>query len=332
MFLGVDGGGTKTAFCLVTADGEVTAQVQAPSTDYFSVGIELVGRVLRDGITAVCAEAGITAAEIRHAFFGLPTYGEASGDVPTLNAAARDALGHDRYACGNDVVCGWAGSLGGADGINIVSGTGSIAYGENEGRATRAGGWGELFSDEGSAYWIGIRGLGRFSKMSDGRIAPGPLYGLIQEHLGLDEDLDVIDIVLNRWQGSRGKIAALCPVVVTAAEQGDRHASDILAEAARELADIVDAARVRLGFEHGHPVPVSYSGGVFRSGPLILDAFRRELKARYPAYELRDPLYPPHIGAAIYAAKLSDGPLSDAALQRLQRAPGPSLGENDEGQ
>lgn len=332
MFLGVDGGGTKTAFCLVTADGEVTAQVQGPSTDYFSVGIDLVGRVLRDGIMAVCAEAGITPGEIHHAFFGLPTYGEASGDVPTLNAAARDALGHDRYACGNDMVCSWAGSLGGADGINIVSGTGSIAYGEHEGRGARAGGWGELFGDEGSAYWIGIRGLGRFSKMSDGRLPIGPLYTLTREHLGLDEDLDLVDIVLNRWQGNRGRIAAFGRVVVTAAERGDRHANDILAEAARELAGVVDAARVRLEFRPGDSVPVSYSGGVFRSGPLVLDAFRRELKARYPAYELRDPLYPPHIGAAIYAAKLSARPLSDAALRRLQCAPGPSLGENDEGQ
>ncbi len=37
------------------------------------------------------------------------------------------------------------------DGINLVAGTGSIAYGEFAGRAARAGGWGELFSDEASA-------------------------------------------------------------------------------------------------------------------------------------------------------------------------------------
>lgn len=307
MFLGVDGGGTKTAFCLVTADGEVAAQVRAPSTDYFAVGIDLVGRVLREGITEVCREAGIAPGDIRHAFFGLPTYGEASGDVPVLDAAAGDALGHDRYACGNDVVCGWAGSLGGADGINIVSGTGSIAYGENRGRSARAGGWGELFGDEGSAYWIGIRGLSHFSKMSDGRLPSGPLYTLVRERLELREDLDLVDVVLNRWKGGRGRIAEVARVVAAAAEQGDGHAAGILAEAARELAEIVDVTRVRLGFADGDAVPVSYSGGVFQAGPSVLDVFRDELKARYPAYELRDPLYPPHIGAAIYAAKLSGG-------------------------
>lgn len=332
MFLGVDGGGTKTAFCLITEDGEVTAQVRAPSTAYFSAGIELVGHVLRDGVAAICAEAGTTPDRIRSAFFGLPTYGEASGDIPTLNAAARDALGHDRFTCGNDMVCSWAGSLGGADGINVVSGTGSICYGEYEGKSVRAGGWSELFGDEGSAYWIAARGLGSFSKMSDGRLPIGPLHGLIREHLALADDLDLIDIVLNRWHGDRGEIAALSTVVVEAADRGDPHAGSILADAARELAETVDTVRVRVGFPPDQPVPVSYSGGVFNAGASILDTFRGELEKRYDAFELRHPLYTPHAGAAIYAAKLADSPLNDAALQRLQSAiaNNPPLGEDDD--
>ncbi len=151
MFLGVDGGGTKTAICLVTETGDIAARVLAPSTDYFTEGVDLVARVLRDGVAAACTQADTTPDHIRHGYFGLATYGEVSGDISVLDAAPRQALGHDRYACGNDMVCGWAGSLGGVDGINVVSGTGSIAYGENHGHAARAGGWGELFGDEGSA-------------------------------------------------------------------------------------------------------------------------------------------------------------------------------------
>ncbi|HEX2133544.1 MAG TPA: N-acetylglucosamine kinase, partial [Actinophytocola sp.] len=100
----------------------------------------------------------------------------------------------------------------------------------------------------------------------------------------------------------------------------------------RELVDTVDTTRVRLRFPPDRPVPVSYSGGVFTAGPSIVDTFRKELEGRYAAYELRDPMYPPHIGAAIYAAKLSADPLSDAALRRLRSAPSPSLGEDDDKQ
>jgi N-acetylglucosamine kinase-like BadF-type ATPase len=139
MYLGVDGGGTKTALCLVDEGGHVAAQTQAPSCYYFAEGIDLVGRILQEGIDEVCVKASITPADIRYAFFGLPTYGEVSGDVPTLDAMPKEILGHGRYACDNDMVCGWAGSLGGVDGINVVSGTGSITYGERLGHGVRVG-------------------------------------------------------------------------------------------------------------------------------------------------------------------------------------------------
>jgi len=48
MYLGVDGGGTKTALCLVDEGGHVAARTQAPSCYYFTVGLDLVGRVLQE--------------------------------------------------------------------------------------------------------------------------------------------------------------------------------------------------------------------------------------------------------------------------------------------
>ena len=51
------------------------------------------------------------------------------------------------------------GSLAGEDGINVISGTGSMTYGERQGLGHRVGGWGELFGDEGSAYWVATQGL-----------------------------------------------------------------------------------------------------------------------------------------------------------------------------
>lgn len=319
VFLGVDGGGTKTALCLVNGEGRILARARAPGCYYFAGGMDLVERVLRQGVNEVCGQAGITPADIVHAFFGLPGYGEVSGNVPALDAAPGGALGHGRYACDNDMVCGWAGSLGGADGINVVSGTGSITYGERAGRGVRVGGWGELFGDEGSAYWISISGLRAFSQMSDGRLPVGPLHEILRERLGLAGDLDLVDVVLNRWRGERSKIADLGPTVVEAASAGDACAAEIVTGAAGELAHMVDAARRRLGFGEYDTVPVSYSGGVFGAGPL-LDAFDAALAALYGGYELREPLYEPVVGAAIYAAKLAEMPLDGGALRRLRSA------------
>lgn len=317
MFLGVDGGGTKTALCLIDSDGHLRAQAQAQSVDYFSAGIDIVEPILTQGVETVCQAAGTKARELGFAFFGLPTYGEVSSDIAALDAAPQAGLGHDRYQCNNDMVCGWAGSLGAADGINVISGTGSMTYGERAGTGVRVGGWGELFGDEGSAYWIAARALSTFSQMSDGRLAPGPLADVLRTHLGLRADLDLVDVVLNRWKGSRSEIAALSPRVGEAAARGDELAAQILTDAGVELATLVDCTRQRLGFSPHETVPVSYSGGVFGSD-LVRVAFAQELKRLDASHEIRQPLYPPDVGAALYAAKLAGTPLNADALALLR--------------
>ncbi|WP_037573299.1 N-acetylglucosamine kinase [Phaeacidiphilus oryzae] len=329
MFLGVDGGGTKTAFCLIDRSGEVVARAEAPGSYYFSQGIDLVGRVLKEGVGAICAASGLTPGDFEYAFFGLPGYGEAAGDLPVLDATPREVLGHDRYACDNDMVCGWAGSLGAVDGVNVISGTGSMTYGERRGEGVRIGGWGEIFGDEGSAYWIAIRGLNAFSRMSDGRLPEGPLSGVLRRRLELASDLDVIDVVHNRWQGDRGRIAALSRSVAEAAEAGDEVAAAILREAGQELARLVDVTRERLGFGPEETVPVSYSGGTFGAGP-VLEAFTAGLRDRFSSYELRHPLYEPVVGAALYAAKLAGSPLPPAALDALRAIPGSPASREDD--
>ncbi|MFS8198497.1 N-acetylglucosamine kinase [Streptomyces sp. CWNU-52B] len=321
MFLGVDGGGTKTAFCLIDSAGTIRARVLAAGSYYFADnatdGVGHVVKVLDEGIGAVIDAAGITRADIGYAFLGLPGYGEVPGDVAALDAAPGQVLGHRRYATDNDMICGWAGSLGAVDGINVISGTGSMTYGERHGRGVRTGGWSELFSDEGSAYWIATRALNVFSRMSDGRLPEGPLAGVLRRHLALTSDLEVIDVVLNRWQGHRSEIASLSPLVAEAAGLGDTQAAAVLAEAGSELALLVDSARHRLGFPPGEPVPVSYSGGVFRSAA-VLDAFTGRLRSGAASYELRQPLFEPVVGAALYAAKLAGTPLSTTALTTLR--------------
>ncbi|MEJ5946001.1 BadF/BadG/BcrA/BcrD ATPase family protein, partial [Pseudokineococcus basanitobsidens] len=300
-YLGVDGGGTKTAFALVGEDGRLLARHEARSSYYLGTGVDLVGEVLAEGVGAVCAAAGVRAQDVTRAFFGLPAYGEVSADVPALDAAPAAVLGHDRYDCDNDMVAGWAGSLGGADGINVVAGTGSMTYGERDGVGVRVGGWGEAFGDEGSAHWVAVRGLQLASRQADGRAGPGPMLDVLVEHLGLDAPLDLVDVVLNRWGAERGRVASLAPVVVRAARAGDRSAASVLEAAADELVLLVTTTAARLGRPEegadgwgagGASVPVSCSGGLFRARE-VLDGLRAGLRSAAGGFELRRPQLSP---------------------------------------
>jgi N-acetylglucosamine kinase-like BadF-type ATPase len=269
------------------------------------VGVDGVRKVLSLGVTQVLAHVGADTSQIAFTFIGLPSHGEDSKVTPALDAMPRAILGHDRYAVDNDMVCGWAGSLGAEDGINIVAGTGSIGYGQRAGRAARAGGWGEAFSDEGSAYWIAMQALNTYSRMSDGRLPKGSLHALINESLALTTDLDLCAHVYGDGARTRDELAKLSLLVSKAAMLGDTAALDIFRRAAQELAQIADAIRRQLGYEAGDAVRLSYSGGAFAAGDLLLRPFKAALQAVHPGFELCRPLHEPHFGAALYAARLS---------------------------
>ena len=162
MFLGVDGGGTKTAYAVIDAGGRVRAQHVGPSVSHLVAGFAQTEQVLSDGIQAVLAMAQLTPGDLTYSFLGLPAYGEDTATLDRLNALPATLLKSGRYRCDSDMVCSWAGSLACADGISVIAGTGSMAYGEYEGRTARCGGWGEIIGDEGSAYWIAREGMNLF--------------------------------------------------------------------------------------------------------------------------------------------------------------------------
>jgi N-acetylglucosamine kinase-like BadF-type ATPase len=319
-FLGVDGGGTKTRFLLVDAAGKVLASHLEGPAYYLEIGLDGLREMLTRGIGQTLRQGGVSEADLTRAFLGLPAYGEDSKLLSALDAAPSQALPHGRYDCGNDMVCGWAGALAGADGINIVSGTGSIAYGEFAGRNARAGGWGELFSDEGSSYWVAREGLRLFARMSDGRSPRGPLYERLRRHFSLDCDLDLCAAIYGQAVAQRSQLAQLSRLVTAAAAAGDQAALGLLESGARELADIVDAVREQLQIPTDLPIPVSCSGGMFQPGNGLREPFESQLQRRCARYRFVEALLPPDVGAAIQAARLNGTPLSAAGLGALARA------------
>jgi N-acetylglucosamine kinase-like BadF-type ATPase len=317
-YLGVDGGGSKTRFLLIDESGKVLVSRTEGPAYHLEIGVEALEAMLARGIEYTLRHASLAPTELTFAFLGLPAYGEDPALQTQLDAAPSRVLPAGRYRCGNDMVCGWAGALAGAEGINIVAGTGSIAYGEYGGRSARAGGWGELFSDEGSAYWLAREGLRVFSRMSDGRSPRGALYELVRRHFALQEDLDLCAAIYGKNVAQRSQLARLSRVVAEAAAGGDPAARALFAQAAVELADIVDAVRDRLEVPAHVDLPLSCSGGLFRLHDLLLVPFESALAQRARRYRFAAARLPPDAGAALHAAKLAGTPLDAASIAALE--------------
>ena len=317
IFLGVDGGGTKTAFVLIDSEGRLLARHESSTSYYLEIGFEALPALLTEGVQTVLAQAGLAADRIAHAFAGLPAYGEDSALLARFNGVLDGLLPRERCTVGNDMICGWAGSLAGADGISLVAGTGSIAYGEWGGRRARCGGWGELFGDEGSAYWLAREGLSLFSHMADGRTDPGPLLGLVRQQLQLAHDLDLCALMNGTGATQRSHMAQLARLVSMAAAQGDVQAHGLLARAGEALAALALGTARQLGVPADAVLPVSYSGGVLKASAPVLAALRTTLAKVLPSAILIEPRFSPDIGAAIHAARLGGQPFSAAAPMTL---------------
>jgi N-acetylglucosamine kinase-like BadF-type ATPase len=303
---------------LIDGDGALRASRVSASVSHLSEGFERAEALLVEGIRAVLAAANVDAAQLDYAFFGLPSHGEDSATTPNLDALPRAALSAARYRCGNDMIGSWAGALACADGISVIAGTGSMAYGEFANRTARAGGWGELIGDEGSAYWIAREGMNLFSRMSDGRAPRGALHALVRERMRIESDLDLCARIYGEAANTRGAFAQFARLVHEAAKAGDLQAREIFTRAGEELANTVFAVRRSLAIPQSIVVPVSYSGGAFAGAQMLVEAFTSALGALPAAFECRAPLYPPVIGAALYAARLAGAPLSPLALANLQ--------------
>ncbi|MBM6778678.1 BadF/BadG/BcrA/BcrD type ATPase [Collinsella tanakaei] len=305
-WLGVDGGGTKTAFTVYDERLVAADRLVLPTCHYAQAGIDGMRDVLAQG-TAWAHDAGLLGAPygIGYSICG---YGENAEADAAIADTARDLADGHPFALVNDVEAAWAAGLDMADGIALIAGTGSIALGVRGERRQRCGGWDYEIGDEGSGGWMGRELLRAFTRQADGRDERGPLYDLVREELALADDFDIIAFA-QAHIADRTRIAALSQLVSRAAEAGDASALGIFRRAAHEEADMV-AALVRSLFgdlaDTPGSVPVTYIGGTFRAGRLILEPLAAALPS---CCRLVAPAHEPDLGAVlILKDRLSSDP------------------------
>jgi len=257
IFVGIDGGGTRTTAVATDADGHELARVAGEAGL-----VDVLEPAARAGSLAALARKAAEAAESASpdaaggrepAPRGAPVAALCCGlagagrdpERIALEEALRATGVADRVRVTTDAEIAMADAFG-ADGagILVIAGTGSIAWGRDaHGRTARAGGWGLLLGDEGSGYALGMAALRTVVRAHDGRVPPTALTGAVLDATGVPAPEGLI-----AWTAaaSKGEVAALAPAVCAAASAGDPAAAEILDTAARELARHVAALHGRL--------------------------------------------------------------------------------------
>lgn len=298
-YLSVDSGGTKTAFLLTDSNGKFTGEHTTAGCTYSVMGKEKIFDLLREGTKEILKKADKKPEQIGYVVWGISCYGEYQVFDSYIKEKISGLFSCPNYIC-NDVEIGLAGSLSLKPGIHVVAGTGAIAIGRDfTGKTARANGWHEVFSDEGSAGWLGRETLSLFARQADCREKKGSLYGLIRQKFGLNNDIDIITYYQDQIRNAREKLAAVQRILLQAAQEGDESAVLLYDKAAKELADTVMGVYRQLDFS-SNKITVSYSGGVFKSGKFILVPLSKYLLKQNQV--LVEPEFSPLSGGILMAA------------------------------
>jgi N-acetylglucosamine kinase-like BadF-type ATPase len=275
--LGIDAGGTKTIGYLADETGRVLAESRAGAANLHAAGEPEVERVLRQVVDEATGGRGPELAAVCVGMAGA----ERDTDQQAVVAILRRIGIRGPALVVNDAFVALSAGVKEGPGIVVISGTGSIVYGRSaRGLAARAGGFGRIFGDEASGYWLGRRALQAVARASDGRGPATLLTPLVLAQFGVTQAWDLIPHV-NTRASEHGLVSALAPVVEAARAQGDAVAAAILDKAAEELANGARCVADRLSMR-SEVFGFVLAGGAFKAAPWLAGELDRRLSAFAP--------------------------------------------------
>ena len=281
--IGIDSGGTNYRVMACDLQGNTLGSYTGEPANHYSLPLEACAARINhsidtclaqfggrraDACCLVCGTTGLDSDEdaeiLNRLYSGLPGF---SCPVKVINDAE---LAHN--------------TVTGGEGVLVISGTGSIAFGRNKaGRTARSGGWMfTILGDEGSGAWVSRAALRQVGRYLDGAASAGPMVESVCRQLCITSRDD-----LNRIAAGAGAppwtLPPLGKLVNEAADAGDAAALAMLRRSAARVFAIVEDIACALDIERTEP---DFKIGVWGSNILhstyILDEFRALAAQRFP--------------------------------------------------
>jgi len=301
MYIGIDGGGTKTKVMLADENLEILFEAESGPSSIRTVAFDMSIHNIQQGIES-CLEKHPGVA-IEGVFAGL---GDVTGEDDGRRVAERlreiKGLESASITVRNDVYNAHAGALEGEAGIALIIGTGSVAFGvDGHQKSHRAGGYSYKEGDLGSAYGLGSQALSVLGKALDGRVEKSPLIDTLVEHFAIRNFMDMVDMY-DEYHTRRTDVARLAKYVTKHAGEGDENAVAIIETATDEMMLMIKAVDQALDLDKKQIGIIGSLGNADTYYRKRLIEKIHDYDKAYTVFEARrDPAY----GACVLAKKLS---------------------------
>ena len=286
-YIGIDGGGTKTAAILFDEGGRILARHTAGPCNPNVLGFDESTARVKEIVESLTQGEPRSVVAIYIGTAGIFT----KDDGPRFAAAVSRACGVEKVKCENDVMNVVAAATDADRCVAGVCGTGMIVYAKEPDRVTRLNGWGYLLGQSGSGYDIGRDVIRAAVGESEGLSAATALTPLVERKAGMTLE----QLVLEVYRREPAFVASFAPLAFEADAAGDAVARGILVENARAFAKVLNCAAE----SHDCGDVVVVSGGIATNaafGKLL----KQELK---PGLKLVVPSSPQVVGACINCAR-----------------------------
>jgi N-acetylglucosamine kinase-like BadF-type ATPase len=296
LFLGLDGGGTKTATLLVDETGQVIGSGSAGGSNYHSVGMDAAFASVRQAVEAALGDRQPDAT----------CFSMAGGDLPhdfaNLNAKLAELDLANPFTVRNDVLGALRAGSRSPYGVAVVCGTSyNAAAISRSGEEFRLPALGPISGDIAGGRRLATRALGAAFRSWDGRGEPTLLADLILAKL----DAPDFETVASRWgqnQISDDQLKSLAPLVFDACEAGDALARQFVYEQGLELGISANAALRQTDLQ-ATDCDVVLAGSIFYArGTLLMQTVTETILGYAPNVQIKRLGVQPVVGAVLLAA------------------------------
>jgi glucosamine kinase len=271
IYIGVDGGGTKTQVSIEDGLGYELAHATSGPGNIRSVSGAWAS--VNAGIEMALTQAGIDLTDKNYKFHvGLGL----AGTELLENKADFLKIPHPYHSLvlDSDAYAACLGVHGNKNGAIIIIGTGVIGFQVEAGLRSRVGGFGFPHADEGGGAWLGMEAIRLAFKSLDGRCETTPLLQAILEKFHVQQNSDPSPLVSFSTHAKPGDFGSMAPLVLEYLERGDFHSEKLIQRAAEEINLVALALEKKrnvysLAAQHQavrslEPLPLCLLGGVSR--------------------------------------------------------------------
>ena len=304
LYLGIDGGGTKTEFALISSSGCVLKRIIKSGCNPNDIGLEKTENIITSGTNDILVKYP----SVKSIFCGIS--GISTGNYrEKLRAALKKHYPKINVNVMSDAFNLFA-LCDGAD-IALISGTGSVAFVKSGDEYKRVGGWGHLFDTAGSAYDIGRAAIAKALSEEDTHKEASRINLMMREKMNSSTVWEHIDSL---YSGGKSYIASFASLVFDAYKEGDRTAYIIIDENAKALATLLNNS---VSLYDANAVAVA-SGGLFEHySEILLKHIEKYSKVKLNVSDL-----PPIYGACRNAIALFHTTESDSFYDNFKRTYG----------